>query len=557
MPILKYPFANTVQQHIVQFVDFREKPAPLLIMEYLPLGNLADEHRASPIAFEETLAILVQALQAVVHLHSQGLVHRDIKPENILVSCRSPLIIKLADLGLAKDSRNGESVFKTWVGSFLYAAPKVWKGSPYTPAVDIWSLGVVVLEFAYGLPRLKSGEFNPQYWQRRITKAARDWNSDDLIAFLSASMLQLKPEWRRPASDCLETALIIDRAYQTTLELRNYQAGSATPTEKCSALTTLARVSEHEEQVQDCEENRFPTNLSTFRLDNGSAERLSRATQRAVAQKDSSKRQRSPDSFFREDCRSSRKTAIREPGVNFRAKVSSRSYAISDRSVRVSSQHRTMHRNVLELLKDMQIGDGSNKRPDACTPGSIDTLCQQFKRLKIAEVKMHNDHVTEQTIVTAISEAREFTLASLTSSDLANSVADLAQHLTHIMQLLSPDPQTLSESATRNASSQYDPAPASSRYVVNTVEQIDPAKVVSLQTPSAGRTTRRDGEALLPIGERPTGPDHVIESLASWPTDASDGLSTASIDYPYGLTFPAALLDETDVSGCAPPATLQ
>ena len=556
MPILKYPFANNVQQHIVQFVDFREKPAPLLIMEYMPLGNLADEHRASPIAFEETSAILVQALQAVVHLHSQGLVHRDIKPDNILVFCRSPFIIKLADLGLAKDSRNGESVFKSWVGSFLYAAPEVWKGSPYTPAVDIWSLGVVVLEFAYGLPKLKSGKFKPQDWQRRITRAARDWDSDDLIDFLSASMLQLKPERRRPASECLETALIIDRAHQTKLELRNYQAGSATPTEKCSALTTLARVSEHEEQVLDCEENRFPTNLSTIRLDRGSAEKPSRATQRAVAQKDSSKRQRSPDSFFREDCRS-RKTAIREPGVNRRAKLSSRSYAISERSVRVSGQHRTMHVNVLEFLKDMQIGDGSNESPAARTPGSIDTLCQQFKRLKIAEVKMHNDHVTEQTIVTAVSEAREFMLASLTSSDLANSVADLAQHLTHIMQLLSPDPQTSSESAKRNASSQCDPALASSRYVGNTVNQIDPAKVVSFQTPSAGRTTRRNGEALLPIGDRPTGPDHVIQSLASWPTNASDGLSTASSDYPYGLTFPAALLDEINVSGCAPPTTLQ
>jgi serine/threonine protein kinase len=82
-------------------------------MEYLPLGNLADEHRDSPIAFEETLTILVRALQALVYLHSQAMVHRDIRPENILVSCRRPfLTIKLAGLGLAKDNSDGKSAFK-------------------------------------------------------------------------------------------------------------------------------------------------------------------------------------------------------------------------------------------------------------------------------------------------------------------------------------------------------------------------------------------------------------------------------------------------------------
>lgn len=61
---------------------------PLLVMEYLPLGNLAFQDRKSCITEEESIGILCQGLQALEHLHSQRIVHRDIKPENILIKSR-------------------------------------------------------------------------------------------------------------------------------------------------------------------------------------------------------------------------------------------------------------------------------------------------------------------------------------------------------------------------------------------------------------------------------------------------------------------------------------
>lgn len=63
---------------------------------------------------EETTTILVQALQALEFLHSQGLAHRDIKPANILVFSRNPfIIIKLSDFGLAKDIANENTLLKS------------------------------------------------------------------------------------------------------------------------------------------------------------------------------------------------------------------------------------------------------------------------------------------------------------------------------------------------------------------------------------------------------------------------------------------------------------
>ena len=182
-------------------------------MQYLPLGNLADAQCASPIAFEETVALLSQAFQGLEYLNSLGFIHRDIKPANILISCRTPLTVKLADFGLAKHNRNGRTNFKSFVGTYLYAAPETYTGNrkPYNYAVDIWSLGIVVLELAYGLPKAAPREFNPGDWSYRIFDTVRCLDSDELVDFLSNSMLRFLPERRLSASECLENIHEIER----------------------------------------------------------------------------------------------------------------------------------------------------------------------------------------------------------------------------------------------------------------------------------------------------------------------------------------------------------
>ncbi|KAH8754867.1 hypothetical protein F5883DRAFT_369388, partial [Diaporthe sp. PMI_573] len=77
--------------------------------------------------------------------------------QNILVQHRDPdrkpdgLCIKLSDFGLAKIGNS----LKTGCGSETYCPPEVCASHSrqrYTKAVDIWSLGVVILRFAYALP---------------------------------------------------------------------------------------------------------------------------------------------------------------------------------------------------------------------------------------------------------------------------------------------------------------------------------------------------------------------------------------------------------------------
>ena len=207
-------------------MDFSEEQEPLLVMEYLPLGSLA---RQNYITEEETIRILFQGLQALEYLHSQSppLAHRDIKPENILIRSRTPFFIKLVDFGLARN----DSTFKTFCGTNAYAAPEIWANCRYTVLVDIWSLGVVVLEYGYGLPKPSQKRKGKAWCQDLIHVAEdREGEGDVLIDLISTKMLRMKYRDRRSAEDCLTEAY-----RQRFHEIQTANAECTTPTGKTSS----------------------------------------------------------------------------------------------------------------------------------------------------------------------------------------------------------------------------------------------------------------------------------------------------------------------------------
>lgn len=131
------------------------KPVPYLLMPYFPLGNLNNQHTERPFSRRETQDILCQILQALAYLHPRQVAHRDLKPDNILVESRhigTSITIRLADFGLAKVAKGTK--LDTKCGTVDYMAPEISITSVHQPSVDLWSAGVIILQYACGLPEV-------------------------------------------------------------------------------------------------------------------------------------------------------------------------------------------------------------------------------------------------------------------------------------------------------------------------------------------------------------------------------------------------------------------
>jgi len=118
-----------------------------LILELLEGGELLDRIVKSG-AYSEARASehLRRIASALFHLHTKNVIHRDLKPENLLLTTSEiDSEIKICDFGLANfiENSNIKTVMNK-AGTWFYSAPEVLKYNQYSPAVDMWALGVIM-----------------------------------------------------------------------------------------------------------------------------------------------------------------------------------------------------------------------------------------------------------------------------------------------------------------------------------------------------------------------------------------------------------------------------
>ncbi|XP_010871542.1 SNF-related serine/threonine-protein kinase [Esox lucius] len=147
MKLVQHP--NVVR--LYEVIDTQTKL--YLILELGDGGDMYDcimKHDGG-LAEEVAKRYFAQIVHAISYCHRLHVVHRDLKPENV-VFFEKQGVVKLTDFGFSNKFQPGENL-ATSCGSLAYSAPEILLGDEYdAPAVDIWSLGVILFMLVCGHP---------------------------------------------------------------------------------------------------------------------------------------------------------------------------------------------------------------------------------------------------------------------------------------------------------------------------------------------------------------------------------------------------------------------
>ncbi len=143
--------AMTNHEGIVKIVDQGKWENGLYIaMEFIQGVPLKQFIQQQALCLKSALDTILQISQALLHLHSHGVIHRDLKPENILITQKGQ--IKLIDFGIAQltydlKPEDTPPPYSKILGTPDYMSPEQ-KEDPHSVvfASDIYSLGVIAYE---------------------------------------------------------------------------------------------------------------------------------------------------------------------------------------------------------------------------------------------------------------------------------------------------------------------------------------------------------------------------------------------------------------------------
>lgn len=143
-------------QYIIEFYGafINSNNTIVICMEYCNCGSLDKivpycENKQFPLFALKKLSFAI--LSGLTYLYTtHKIIHRDIKPSNVLMTHKGEF--KLCDFGVSRELTNSLAMADTFVGTSTYMSPERIQGLTYGIKSDVWSMGLMLIELASGVP---------------------------------------------------------------------------------------------------------------------------------------------------------------------------------------------------------------------------------------------------------------------------------------------------------------------------------------------------------------------------------------------------------------------
>lgn len=137
-------------KNIVNLLDVVETHGQMyLVMEHCEDGDLKKYINNKPMREKSLKLYMIQLMEGLQYLHDKNIMHRDLKPHNLLLT-NNKKTLKISDFGFAKSMSSEESMAQTMCGTPYYMAPEIMQNKQYLSKADLWSVGIIMYEMAYG-----------------------------------------------------------------------------------------------------------------------------------------------------------------------------------------------------------------------------------------------------------------------------------------------------------------------------------------------------------------------------------------------------------------------
>ena len=134
---------------VIHGLEESEDHQRFIVMAYYEGETLSQKLNRGVVSVRDSLDYAIQVARGLSAAHTRNIVHRDVKPSNIIITREN--VAKIVDFGLARmvaTANATQSISNT--GTLPYMAPEQILGEAIDQRVDVWALGVVLVQMLTG-----------------------------------------------------------------------------------------------------------------------------------------------------------------------------------------------------------------------------------------------------------------------------------------------------------------------------------------------------------------------------------------------------------------------